>query len=768
MEHPTVDIDDDDTADSLDGLVASVVDSLGDEALLKQARPTSAPPVEGNSISQSLFLGERQRTDSIQEFLTKSPGQMLGGGIRKRATGQQISNGQASFDDVLGSFPQISLSSPTSPLGNMMSASRFDFLDRNLYAPKPVVAQPPPPPQSNQDSIHHQRSLSQGNYGFQLGPGLFTGIPTANGSSNSSTTPHSSPPLSEVGDALLEDRSNEVETVLQLQIEDLQRQLFLQRHRKQNPQNQQIPQQMSQTQQPPLQQQQMPNQSRGPFDWSLPGAPNGRPLYPSAYVGPAPSPINGNGTTTIPRFDQFSPPLQEEFRPFPNGLAIHKPNTKVSGMVSPSRNGNASNNGFTLAQISTPLVPTNGTFVQHFTQDKLPVDAPLEQLEGRFLQLAQEQNGCRYLQQRIAREGPSGASLVLREVFPHLVQLMMDPFANYMYQKLLEHAAPEQRLQMLEAVQASLYDASLNLHGTRSVQKHIEMGGHDPLQRDIIARELSPFVTELSMDTNGNHVVQRMLQHLEKCDFVCDAIIRDLLIVTRHRHGCCVVQRCLDAADSHHRALLVRRIEENALQLMQDPFANYTVQYVIENGDPREGLRIVELIRGKIESLSKQKFSSNVVEKCIAAAPPHLLQEFVNEAIDCMGDLLHDAFANFVAQKLLDPITSDEQARAIVAAMRPHLLDLNPSCSRRVANRITKRFPDLANDEVVHKVLGGLVTSIPQNQTTQVNNNSMFRGHHQQQVHHHNNHHHHHHHQHQQPIVNGRQQHSLVSPRQMS
>ena len=285
---------------------------------------------------------------------------------------------------------------------------------------------------------------------------------------------------------------------------------------------------------------------------------------------------------------------------------------------------------------------------------------------------------------------------------------MMDPFANYMYQKLLEFAAPEQRVQMLQAVQDSLLVASLNLRGTRSVQKHIEMGGRDRQQRDIIAAELAPYVTKLSMDTNGNHVVQRMLQHLDRCEFVCEAIIKDLLIVTRHRHGCCVVQRSLDAADSAHRTALVAKIEEHALQLMQDPFANYTVQYVIENGHPGEGLRIVALIRGKIESLSKQKFSSNVVERGIAAAPPDLLQQFVDEAIGSMGELLHDAFANFVAQKLLDPVTNDSQARSVVAAMRPHLLDLNPSCSRRVANRIVKRFPDMMGDEVVHKVLGGV------------------------------------------------------------
>jgi hypothetical protein len=93
-------------------------------------------------------------------------------------------------------------------------------------------------------------------------------------------------------------------------------------------------------------------------------------------------------------------------------------------------------------------------------------------------------------------------------------------------------------------------------------------------------------------------------------------------------------------------------------------FANYTVQYVLEMG---LGLRIVEQILGKIELLSKQKFSSNVVEKCIVAASPSLLEAIVGECEQIMGSLLHDAFANFVAQKLLE-VTGDHQSRRYVGS----------------------------------------------------------------------------------------------------
>ena len=53
---------------------------------------------------------------------------------------------------------------------------------------------------------------------------------------------------------------------------------------------------------------------------------------------------------------------------------------------------------------------------------------------------------------------------------------MVDPFGNYLIQKLLDRCSEEQRLQVLRAVAPSgdLVSVALNTHGTRAVQKLIE------------------------------------------------------------------------------------------------------------------------------------------------------------------------------------------------------------------------------------------------------------------------------------------------------
>jgi hypothetical protein len=58
----------------------------------------------------------------------------------------------------------------------------------------------------------------------------------------------------------------------------------------------------------------------------------------------------------------------------------------------------------------------------------------------------------------------------------------------------------------------------------------------------------------------------------------------------------------------------------NALDLVQDPYGNYVCQYIIDLSGGVFADAIIQRFYGNICSLSVQKFSSNVVEKCIRVA----------------------------------------------------------------------------------------------------------------------------------------------------
>ncbi len=63
-----------------------------------------------------------------------------------------------------------------------------------------------------------------------------------------------------------------------------------------------------------------------------------------------------------------------------------------------------------------------------------------------------------------------------------------------------------------------------------------------------------------------------------------------------------------------------------SLMLMQDPFGNYVVQYVLELGHVEATATIMRQLYGQYPELAQQKFSSNVVEKCLKLGGPGLAE----------------------------------------------------------------------------------------------------------------------------------------------
>lgn len=57
--------------------------------------------------------------------------------------------------------------------------------------------------------------------------------------------------------------------------------------------------------------------------------------------------------------------------------------------------------------------------------------------------------------------------------------------------------------------------------------------------------------------------------------------------------------------------------DSDALLPLQDPFGNYVVQYVLELGDTSASGAVMRGLAGHWPDLAQQKFSSNVVEKCL-------------------------------------------------------------------------------------------------------------------------------------------------------
>ncbi|KAI8341260.1 armadillo-type protein [Chlamydoabsidia padenii] len=324
-------------------------------------------------------------------------------------------------------------------------------------------------------------------------------------------------------------------------------------------------------------------------------------------------------------------------------------------------------------------------------------NASLKDFEGRLYELAKDQNGCRFLQRKIedtsSQNGVQAVQAIYDEIHGHFVELMTNSFGNYLCQKLLERCDVDQRDKIVDIVGPNIVNISLNMHGTRAVQKLIEcLSTSDQIQR--ITSSLHPSVVPLIKDLNGNHVIQKCLYRLsaEHRQFIYDVVSDNCVKVATHKHGCCVLQRCIDYASTSQKAQLVEEITRHALPLVQDPYGNYVVQYVLEIKDSRFSDGLIRQFVGHTCYLSTQKFSSNVIEKCIRVASPDIRRLLIAEFIDptAMEKLLRDSFANYVIQTSLDFAQSDQRTE-LVDCIRPLLASIRSTpYGKRIHSKISR------------------------------------------------------------------------------
>lgn len=318
-------------------------------------------------------------------------------------------------------------------------------------------------------------------------------------------------------------------------------------------------------------------------------------------------------------------------------------------------------------------------------------DRPFESYVGTFYSMSKDQHGCRYMQRRLEEGIPTQVETIFKETCPAIIELMTDPFGNYLCQKLFEHCNDEQRTQLILTAAPALPDIALNQHGTRALQKMIEHL-HNDQQIDLVIQALSLKVVDLVQDLNGNHVIQKCLQVLgaSRCQFIYRSVGESCVTVGTHRHGCCVLQRCIDHAQGYQRNELIAQITRCAFDLVQDAYGNYVVQYILDLDEILYTRPLCQSFRGKIVALSKQKFSSNVMEKCLRVSDPNTRSVMIDEVLSNneLERMLRDSFANYVVQTALD-YSEPQQKQRMVDMITPILPAIKQTPhGRRIASKI--------------------------------------------------------------------------------
>jgi len=224
------------------------------------------------------------------------------------------------------------------------------------------------------------------------------------------------------------------------------------------------------------------------------------------------------------------------------------------------------------------------------------------------------------------------------------------------------------RIEFLSIIQNDLNILAIDFIATYPIQGIIEQLG-SKAEKTIIYLGIKNYIPIFCYNVYGTHILEKMLSYFEE-EFtleIIDFVYNNFIDLAYHINGICIVKKLL--LMTHKKELhqkLKKIIIENALNLIIHQYGNYVIQVIFENWDDIELEEILNQYKNKYIILSKQKYSSNAIERIIEKNNNNL-EFYINEICseNNIIELMINNYGNYVVQKAIKLSSGESQERLI-------------------------------------------------------------------------------------------------------
>jgi len=344
-------------------------------------------------------------------------------------------------------------------------------------------------------------------------------------------------------------------------------------------------------------------------------------------------------------------------------------------------------------------------------------------VRGHIVEFCQDQNGSRFIQQRLELANDDEKNLILAEILPAVKSLRNDVFGNYVVQKLFEHSNDDMKTKLKQTLVGEMVELSSQMYGCRVVQKALERMNDEDLIK--LLSEFHVPVLACIHDQNGNHVIQKIVEVVSsrsktyqaedkgkavkfsmELRFILDCVLDNIVPLSCHPFGCRVLQRILEHCVESQKSMALDCIQKSLRVLLDDQYGNYVIQHVLQFGRKSDRDVVLNIVaENGILGLSRQKFASNVIEKLLKYGNGDHRNAIVREMLKIVDDktvetgrcsivllMVRDAYANYVVQTTLDVVPEGKDKELL-------LQELRNNSSKLVS------FGQFDNAQILHSIL---------------------------------------------------------------
>ena len=283
-------------------------------------------------------------------------------------------------------------------------------------------------------------------------------------------------------------------------------------------------------------------------------------------------------------------------------------------------------------------------------------DICYNRIKGHFGEILRTHKGSRIFQNLLKNTHNDILHQIFLELKEILPILLRDQYANYFCKTFFELLNKRDRIEYLYNIQKELGSLAIDDIATYPVQDIIENLGNR-IERTILYIGIKNYISNYCFNTYGVHILEKILSCFEKefTQEIIKYVYNNFLNLANHMNGIFIVKKILSM--THKKELqqqLKLLIIKNALNLIIHKYGNYVIQVIVQNWDNNDLDDILNLYKNHYVYLSKQKYSSNVIERIIEKNKTNL-ELYINGvcSTNSIYEIIINRYGNYVIQKAL-------------------------------------------------------------------------------------------------------------------
>ncbi|XP_074310442.1 pumilio homolog 12-like [Silene latifolia] len=286
-----------------------------------------------------------------------------------------------------------------------------------------------------------------------------------------------------------------------------------------------------------------------------------------------------------------------------------------------------------------------------------------EELRGNVGNYVKDHQKCKLVHQMLEKANKEEIKMIISEIKDELREIIVTHNGGQFFQNLLDYCDDQDVTLILKAAmvnQRYFVDICLDNHGSRAMQKLIKkIDGKNAEQKSIILSMMKEVMLTLITNMNSYYFVTELFSSLKgpaAYDLIMplfDDIAEHFMEIAVDKFGCCALHICLEHGHrGPHRDRILNKIVSHAVELSQNDYGNYVVQYVISKPQERFSNEIIRSLYGKFAYFCMNKYACHVVEKCILFGTNEHLESIIKEIMEDQNFLkiLLDQTGNYVVQ----------------------------------------------------------------------------------------------------------------------